>query len=153
VHALALIGVAVFVIVKRRSRPGHVCQFCGARTIPFDRVGPDEKPDILDYFRTREQREPDVGGVTVCMACRTVYDDFTQARAAPGPDSPARVTYCKVCGRLLRFHEPADPYIRCLQCRTDYEWRVHEASGFRFLMPPKGTSILPRARGRSLGGS
>jgi hypothetical protein len=155
VSAVVLAGVIV--MIRFLMRTGLMCQFCGATDVKvWDRLSDRQQRAILEYFMSHERREPDTSGVFVCDACRTVFDDFSGEKANREVDSVVvgagtRVkglvtckAWCKVCNSMLLSCDPDNEDIRCRTCGTRYEWRTHEASGYRFLMPPKDAGILER---------
>jgi len=153
VIVLALAALMVRFLMRR----GIMCQFCGDDDCKvWDRVADDVKVVILEYFTSYEKRDPDTSGIFVCDQCKTVFDDFSGEKASREVDSATVVrgyqtkslvtcrTWCKVCNSLLQFCDPDNPDIRCRKCGTAYEWKTHEKSGYRFLMPPEDAQVKER---------
>lgn len=140
---LGFIVLVAFGLTIRRivDWMGSPCQFCEAKTQPFRRVPPDLQALILQYFSEHERRLPDKAGLFVCMACRTVHDDFSGEKQSRDIDRYGCVTFCKVCHAVMRGCEPDRGTFQCPSCDTAYEWRRHAPSGFRFLMPPAGAEL------------
>jgi len=156
--AFSVIALVAAVFMARYfMRTGIICQFCGDIDCKvWDRVADDVKVRILEYFRSYEKRSPDTSGIFVCDECKTVFDDFSGERASRDVDSVTVSrglhtrsivtcrTWCKVCNSLMQSCDPDNPSIRCRTCGTGYEWKTHEESGYRFLMPPENAKILER---------
>jgi hypothetical protein len=144
--ALGILGMVVFGLGLRRLVDwiGSPCQFCEASVQSFRRVGPEVQASILQYFSAYERREPDTGGLFICMNCHTVHDDFSGEKASRDFDRFGCVTFCKVCHAIMRGCEPDRGTVNCSSCGTPYEWRTHADSGFRFFMPPRDVTISAR---------
>jgi hypothetical protein len=91
---VVLVLAFAFLALIARKLTGCLCK-CGRRARRFDELGPEEKDEILSYFRHAERREPDPKGIFVCDACETVFDDFSGERKSLDCDN---VSMCKVCG-------------------------------------------------------
>jgi hypothetical protein len=143
---LAVVGLVVFSLALRRLVEwiGSPCQFCEEKTRLLRRLDAETQTAILGYFIHYERREPDRSGLFVCLHCKTVHDDYSGERASWDVDAHGCVTFCKVCHDIVRGCEPDRESIECPGCGTKYSWKVHEGSGFRFLMPPKDATILRR---------
>jgi hypothetical protein len=154
VFSIVLLAV-VIVFVKWLMRTAIMCQFCGNPDCKvWDRVPQAQRDSILSYFREHEKREPDTSGIFVCDKCNTVFDDFSGEKAnrevdvgsaGRGPRGRSIVTcrsWCKVCNNMMQGCDPDNENIRCRSCGTHYEWRTHDRSGYRFLMPPEDAVIL-----------
>lgn len=143
---LGLAALTVMGLVLRRfvELIGNPCQFCASKTRPFRRLDSATQVAILDYFVHHERREPDRSGLFVCLNCKTVHDDFSGEKASWDIDAFGCVTFCKVCLARIRGCEPDRDVVDCPACGTQYAWRLHEGSGFRFFMPPADASISNR---------
>ena len=141
----ALVGLALALrkLVEWISFP---CQFCEAKVRPFRKVDTETQEAILRYFRDHERREVHQKGLFVCLNCKTVHDDFSGEKQSWDIDRFGGVTFCKVCHATMYGCNPKNDNIKCPRCETSYAWQVHELSGFRFLMPPKGTAVLRSSR-------
>jgi hypothetical protein len=139
------VGLIAFGLVLRRFVEwiGAPCQFCGSKTNRFRRLDSATQANILDYFVQHERREPDRSGLFICLNCRTVHDDFSGEKGSWDVDTFGCVTFCKVCLARIRGCEP-EREVECPQCETKYSWTIHDGSGFRFLMPPRGITIGKR---------
>ena len=161
--AIAFVGVLLIARFLRRAN--IVCDFCQESDCKvWGQVPEDTRQKILPYFRSREGREPDTKAFLVCDACRIVFDDFSGKCDSPeanavsfgwGPSTRVLVmseSWCKVCNQLMQSCEPDNDNIHCRACGTTYKWQTHEESGYRFLMPPEGTTVKERCRDLSASG-
>ena len=89
IAALVLIAVRWFVM-----RLGCDCHKCGKRMKFFRELAPEQKDEILRYFRTHEKRDPDTSAVFFCEHCLNVYDDFSGEKTSMSGDDRSM---CKVC--------------------------------------------------------
>lgn len=141
-----VIGLAAIVFAVRFfMRTAIMCQFCGnADCKVWDRVEEETQRHILAYFRSHERREPDTSGLFVCDECKTIFDDFSGEKANREVDYGWNKAWCKVCNHAMQGCGPGNANIECRKCGTRYEWKTHEESGYRFLMPPPDANLLER---------
>jgi len=131
--ALAVKGLVMLV--------GLPCPFCRhGKTTCFNKLAVNQKRSILQYFKDHEHRTPNVKCVFVCLGCKTVFDDFS------GELRSMESNWCKVCNEQVFDCTLDNDSIKCTSCGTRYEWKTHEGSGFRFLMPPVDARLLDRCR-------
>lgn len=155
-----LLVVGTFFLLRFIFRHGLMCHLCGDTDLKvWDRLTDEQQQDILDYFDNYENRRPDTSGILVCEKCKTVFDDFSEEkgsgdirRVSSGPkDSRKTVvtcrTYCKICNVIIASCDPEKENIFCRRCGTQYHWKVHERSGYRFLMPPKDADVQKKCTG------
>jgi hypothetical protein len=73
---------------------GCGCHRCGTKMKAFRSLLMEDRQDILSYFMSYENREPDTSAIYVCEPCGVVYDDFSgEARSMDGDDR----SICKIC--------------------------------------------------------
>jgi hypothetical protein len=154
VATLALVG---FVVMIKRLLSSFPSQFCRkGKCKPLETLPEEAQVRILDYFSSHEGRNPDVTSIFVCENCRTVFDDFSGEKRSRDADTPSYYAdgegkfkigacraFCKVCGGVVFGAELNNPKIHCNDCETQYAWRTHEKSSYRFLMPPSDAKLLP----------
>ena len=155
---LLLIGLIIFLILlglflrKVVHVIGLSCQFCEhRRTTPFAELAPTDRENLLTYFQDHEKRDPDITGIFACESCKTVYDDFSGEKKSMDADGMRLRTFCKVCNSLMFGSVQVDAITTCKHCHTEYQWQVHEPSGFRILMPPPEATILKKCNDHTLG--
>ena len=85
----------MFVVRWFVRRIGCNCHLCDRRMNFFNELTEDEQKEIVSYFQTRENRQPDTSGIFVCQHCRIVYDDFSGEKKSMEGDN---VSICKICG-------------------------------------------------------
>lgn len=129
-----------------------LCRYCRGYCTPYNKLPLTLQSQIRDYFMRCEMREAKYSQMFVCESCKVVSDDFSgeyksrDIGVAGISVGFGERTFCKVCGQLMSNCQLSSDYIRCPDCKTEYEWVVYGEAGLQFLKPKSFEILLSRPR-------